>query len=353
MDSLDPKIAELSLFYQIVDEDTWRRDSKRFSGDVKIYQRGDTPDLRKFRKLEKLTLTGRKAYTIITESKFPTSLKHLSAVDVNAGDKITHGKDGWGHETTNVIESHMVIPAVIKQLKHLTYLNLSNNNVYPIHYIGYLSSLETLILNKCGIDKLYSNFACMINLQELDLGNNAIDTFPECIGSMKSLKVLKLGNNRISTFPILNLLHLEHLDLSRNKFNTFPLTITRLTSLIHLDLTRCRIDFVDIKKLINLKRLFLYGTNLIDLRSITPPYQLEYIQFDFRIVRNLPDILLRQHLSGLLEIVNENKESWANVKDLEKIFASLQEICLKKASQIKDPSTIGFPYEIERQLLVL
>lgn len=347
---IEAERVALSLFYQIIDDDKWRKEERNIVCDVKIHRRGETPDLRRFKKLERLNLSGKNAYSVIAESKFPSSLKWLSAIDIGPKDKKTIEQDQW-YSREIVTKPYLMIPYALGQLKHLEYLDLSNSNIYGHLHIGKLTSLKALKLRGCGIWALPDSFANLINLEELDLSQNQFMVVPKCMGSMKALKTLLINNNNLSNFPIIDFPRLEHLDISGNSFDKFPHAVSKLTSLMFLNISRCRFDSVDIYNLVNLKVLTLFDSGITDLQTIPSLPHLELIKIRFGTTQKIPDVLIKQHLHGLLKIVNDKGDTWANVKNLGDIkIASLQDICIKRIKLIKDLSMYQFPSAIERQL---
>uniref|UniRef100_A0A1J3JUY3 LRR receptor-like serine/threonine-protein kinase GSO1 n=1 Tax=Noccaea caerulescens TaxID=107243 RepID=A0A1J3JUY3_NOCCA len=107
-------------------------------------------------------------------------------------------------------------------------LDLQGNNFTDLDSLGsvFPSSLQVLNLRDNQLSwnhEGYSKFCGLINLQELDLSNNALTSMPNCLGNLSRLRTLELSNNQLdgnlSAFVSGLPPELEYLSLLGNNFN--------------------------------------------------------------------------------------------------------------------------------------
>ena len=201
------------------------------------------------------------------------------------------GLDLSGHALTSPV------PTELANLKALTSLNLSNNQLssFPEQVIE-LEKLQDLNLGRNQIATLPANIANLEELASLNLSYNDIAGLPRSISELELLTDLNLAANNLSrsrnsTFNTIatlkslnrlnlssnslagsvpnflrNLTDLTHLDLSRNQFSeSIPASIGNLVVLRHLDLSYNLLTESmpsEIGNLRNLEQLNLYYNNL-------------------------------------------------------------------------------------------
>ena len=149
------------------------------------------------------------------------------------------GLDLSGHVLTSPV------PTELTNLKALTSLNLSNNQLssFPTQVIQ-LEKLQDLNLSRNQIATLPANIANLEELASLNLSYNDIADLPTSISELKLLTDLNLAANnlsrsRTSTFnTIATLKSLARLNLSSNSLaGSVPSSFRNLTDLTHLDLS--------------------------------------------------------------------------------------------------------------------
>ncbi|KAL4625764.1 hypothetical protein ACB092_05G048000 [Castanea dentata] len=126
-------------------------------------------------------------------------------------------------------------------------LDLSSNNMWPLSSkeLVYLSNLEVLILQGCGLNGSlpFKDMANFSNLEILDLRENEFTgSITPYIGALSSLKAISLSSNSLNgtlnTPEFCALKKLEEIDLARNGFEgMLPPCLKNLTSLSYLDIS--------------------------------------------------------------------------------------------------------------------
>ncbi|MEG4184916.1 leucine-rich repeat domain-containing protein, partial [Microcoleus sp. Pol14D6] len=156
-------------------------------------------------------------------------------------------------------------------LTNLTTLDLNNNQISDISFLGSLTNLTTLDLNNNQISDI-SFLGSLTNLTTLDLSNNQISDI-SFLGSLTNLTELHLSGNRISDISFLgSLTNLTELRLNDNQIIEIS-ALRSLTNLTELDLDYNQITEISaLRSLTNLTELGLdYNqiTEISALRSLT------------------------------------------------------------------------------------
>ncbi|XP_028799940.1 receptor-like protein EIX2 [Neltuma alba] len=223
----------------------------------------------------------------------------------------------WHNITGHVLELHLTTPppsqfngdlfygtlmfggqvhSSLLDLKHLDYLDLSNNDFGGMHIPGFLGSMTSLTylnLSNAGFGgSIPLQFWNLSNLIYLDLGSNHLEgSIPHQIGKLSNLQYLALGGNEFNgSIPhqIGNFSNLQYLDLGDNQFSgRTPHQIGNLSNLINLHL-----GFVEnlqwIAALSSLQHLELSSLNLSNtfdwfqvLHSLPSLRELHLLECDF------------------------------------------------------------------------
>ncbi|KAF3956472.1 hypothetical protein CMV_018401 [Castanea mollissima] len=191
-------------------------------------------------------------------------------------------------------------------------LDLSFNNMWPLSSkeLVYLSNLEVLILQDCGLNGSlpFKDMANFSNLEILDLsGNHFTGSNTPYIGALSSLKAISLSYNRLNgtlnTPEFCALKKLEEIDLAGNDFEgMLPPCLKNLTSLSYLDISHNQFNG-------NLSSSPI--ASLTSLEYIDLSYNLFEGLFSFNIFANHSQLKVIQFLSdnNKLDIETEN-HSW-------------------------------------------
>uniref|UniRef100_A0A7M5V3V4 Leucine rich repeat containing protein n=2 Tax=Clytia hemisphaerica TaxID=252671 RepID=A0A7M5V3V4_9CNID len=106
---------------------------------------------------------------------------------------------------------------------------------YPLRN-GFPSTLETLIINGCVLQRLDARILELDALTILDLSLNKLKTLPECLDGLQSLRCLNLSNNDFDCFPCCLLQgetadRIHILEMNFNKISYLPNNFVRLKNL--------------------------------------------------------------------------------------------------------------------------
>ena len=183
-------------------------------------------------------------------------------------------------------------------LTELKGLNLCGNGITDIHPLSSLTSLSTLYLSDNQIKEIYP-LKNLTNLQYLYLSNNLISELPR-LESMKNIYWLNLSGNEISSIKNLGgFKKINRLDLMRNKINDIS-PISTLASLDRLSLSKNLISNISSVK--GLERLTWLNLEYNQVKDISP----------LKNLRNLNSLYLRNNqindLSPLLEHIKNGRK---------------------------------------------
>ncbi len=132
------------------------------------------------------------------------------------------------------------LPTAVKNLTHLTRLNLSQNDLdeFP-EWVGSFKELQSLNASDNRLEKLPEALAELGQLRKLDLSNNELAELPASIKALKNLSELYLADNRLNALPEeweeLSELHI--LNLNNNLIRSLPTSMGSLKSLTALDVS--------------------------------------------------------------------------------------------------------------------
>jgi len=117
------------------------------------------------------------------------------------------------------------MPIEIRELKHITWLSLSNNGLINLpSWIGDLENLEVLTVTDNEISNLPSEIQKLKKLRHLDLSNNKLSKLPTWIGNLRSLEKLYINDNAIKNLPneLGNLENLKFFHFRNNLILSLP-----------------------------------------------------------------------------------------------------------------------------------
>ncbi|NWU20740.1 LRCH1 protein, partial [Dyaphorophyia castanea] len=136
-------------------------------------------------------------------------------------------------ETLNLYHNCIkVIPDAIVNLKMLTYLNLSRNQLSSLPACLCGLPLKVLIASNNKLGSLPEEIGQLKQLMELDVSCNEITALPQQIGQLKSLKELNVRRNYLEVLPQeLVQLPLVKFDFSCNKVLVIPICFRKMVQL--------------------------------------------------------------------------------------------------------------------------
>lgn len=107
--------------------------------------------------------------------EFICDLRHLSYLDIS--------------------KNQLIRLSNLSQSKTLTYLNVSNNQLHDIDSMGILNNLRILDISSNRIKYLPLNLHEFSYLDKLDVSNNCLETLPYNILHCPSLKIIKISKD--------------------------------------------------------------------------------------------------------------------------------------------------------------
>ena len=189
------------------------------------------------------------------------------------------------------------LPAGIKQLKYLEYLDISSADITCLpDEIGELADLKIFRCFRNPVTSLPASFRQLVKLQWLGLNETKLTAVPEVISGIKDLKALYMGQTDITYLPdwLQEFNKLEHLAVWETNITELPDWITRLTALKGLYLGRTRgISKLpaDRGELEQLSALYLDGTGIRELpESFSKLHNLVKVNLHDTLIRKLPDM---------------------------------------------------------------
>ena len=191
---------------------------------------------------------------------------------------------------------------------------------YPLKN-GFPSSLESLAINSCVLQRLDSRILKLRHLNTLDLSGNKLATFPDSLDTLENLRCLDLSHNQIQFVPgcITRGACAERLrivDLSSNQITYIPRRIQTMRNLNSLKLNSNNLASIphSFGSMKELRRLELSNNHLMCL-----PWSFTQLQFDFL---DVSGNLFETMKEGLVEVQDGSRAA------LTPLY-SLSEICYR------------------------
>ncbi|CAO3594149.1 unnamed protein product [Absidia cylindrospora] len=199
------------------------------------------------------------------------------------------------------------LTAIVPSLEHLI---LSDNFIQEMS--GLPRTIRTLKINRNRLTDI-SGIIPLVNLQYLDVCNNAISSFKD-VGTLHELKVIHAENNKLKSCQFFQIMRgLEKLNLRNNRLEDLIFgDSTQLDNLEILDVSYNRISHLEsIERLTELRVLNLEHNDLYFISVNEPMVKLKalYLSFNCLTVLNgsfFPDLRTLQlddnHISRLLSM---------------------------------------------------
>jgi Leucine-rich repeat (LRR) protein len=218
------------------------------------------------------------------------------------------------------------IPKEILELEHLTWLDLSSNQISDYSFLEKMTNLTSLYLGFNQISDI-SFLEKLTNLTSLNLSLNQISDslFLEKLTNLTSLNLsfnqisdsrflekltnlttLELRSNQISDISFLeNLTNLTTLDLSENSISDYSF-LEKLTNLTRVDLSNNQIsDIRFLENLTNLTRVDLSNNQISDIRFLENLTNLTQVDLSNN---QISDIRFLENLTNLTQVDLSNNQ---------------------------------------------
>ena len=192
-----------------------------------------------------------------------------------------------------------MIPDCIIELKAVKELNLFGNPL-ETRISGNLWKLTTLIdldFLYCQLTSLPDAIGNLINLERLEVQDNALTSLPNTLWNLRRMKTLYLSGNQLTEIPDTlgeNLLDLEVLHLSDNNLESIPQSFENLKKLRSLDLDDNQLTEIPDtlgENLLDLEFLHLSDNNLESIpQSFENLKKLRSLGLDGNSLTTLPNI---------------------------------------------------------------
>lgn len=207
----------------------------------------------------------------------------------------------------------------VNELRQLTSLDLSFNNIKHVKHIHKLVNLENLYFVQNKIHSI-ENIETLQKLKNLEFGGNHIDEISETLLQLPTLEQLWLGQNKISKFQNLdNLSHLRILSIQSNRITKIE-GLDGLVSLEELYLSHNKLTKLEgLDKLTHLNILDITGNKIQKLENMDHLTELTDFWASYNLIHDYDNI--HDQLGGL--------------PNLETIYLEGNPIQLKNATQYR------------------
>ena len=208
------------------------------------------------------------------------------------------------------------IPVGLRQLAHLTHLNLSKNRLTNDCFdtVIQVTSLRELRLSDNSLEgAVLENIYRLENLQVLDVHNNRINDLPHNLHELRHLRVLNMAGNRLRSVPIesLCLLPLVEIDLSRNRIGAtlLPEGLEGFRSLQLLNVSSnalSRLTGDDVLSMPELQYLSVSDNRLQSLPNFSSCFELRTLTAANNAIFSFPDGLVSLSNLRNLDLMGNN-----------------------------------------------
>ncbi|XP_047257370.1 receptor-like protein 9DC3 isoform X1 [Capsicum annuum] len=294
--------------------------------------------------LTTMRLRGTRLYGLIPERIF--NLPNLETLDLSYNDKLNgyFPKNKWNSS------------ASLKELD-LVGVNFSGN--YLPESIGYITSLQRLVLSSCNLSgPIPKSLWNLIRLEYMDLQDNHLEgpIFPRFTGGLQNLSTLMLSNNSLNgAIPswIFSLPLLSHLDLSNNHFSGQLKDFRYNSVLVIIDVSENQLQGFLPKSIQNLNSVVSINLALNQLQGPLPKsfqklLNLTYLDLSYNNFNDSIDVSVFSDLKQLwyldlsfnsISLTNENKVKSTVPESLEYLYLSGCEVneldFLRSANQLQ------------------
>lgn len=202
----------------------------------------------------------------------------------------------------------------ITELENLKVLDISENefNIFPPALLK-MNSLETCIVNDCGIKELPPEIGNLHHLRTLSLQNNYLLELPTEITKLRGIVALHFENNDLFALPseFHRLSGLRVLSLAENKLTDLDhFKIYEMESIEYLDISENRLKYLPLQfhQMKNLAKMKWFGNPLV-----MPPAQIcadgidaifQYLEDAQRSTRRHKLVLLGDTMMGKTSVTN-------------------------------------------------
>jgi len=214
---------------------------------------------------------------VMTCKYFPMETFQIPRVEADEWDKIRFSPSPSRLELPECCLRSVPMTSILNSgPQWLRGINLSNNHISVLpSSLCDIQLLRSLALhgNDLTDASFPDNFSQLVNLTDLNLGENKLTQLPDGICGFQRLRTLKIFGNKLTSLPekIGELEKLEYLDVSGNELSSIPESVFDLINLEHLSLFDNKITYLSsrIGELAILKLLNVSENLLTHL-----PYQL-------------------------------------------------------------------------------
>ncbi len=221
----------------------------------------------------------------------------------------------------------------LKQLTNLEYLSASQLSLKSITYVGSLTKLRVLYLQRNSITDI-SALSKLTKLEVLSLNGNQISSISS-LASLTKLRELYLRENKIKTITALSkLTKLEILEIGNNSIQKTD-SLKKLTKLTQLSLDYNQIsDITSLASLTKLQYLNVSNNKLVNIKTLKKLTALETLYLQRNTISDITP------LAGLtkLKLLSLNGNKISTVTSLTKLVA-LEKLYLKD-NQIKSVTAL-------------